>query len=261
MNRRWMWRMVGGSTLALALIAGWSCSSGKSPGNYEASQPDPELSGPDLFENVTAVSGIAHTYENGELGAPKNLTILESLGGGIALIDYDGDGLLDVFVPGGGYFDGLKKKEIKGRPCKLFKNLGNWKFKDVTEEVGLDKLAGGQPWFYTHGAAVGDFDRDGWPDLLVTGWGRVALFRNVPGDPTDPDKCRRFQDVTAEAELDQGITWATSAAFGDLDGDGYPDLYVCQYVNWSWDNNPRCGFDGKRPDVCPPRLFDGLPHK
>ena len=258
MKKNWMWTMVGGSTLALALIAGWSCSSGKSPGNYEASQPDPELSGPDLFENVTAVSGIAHTYENGELGAPKNLTILESLGGGIALIDYDGDGLLDVFVPGGGYFDGLKKKEIKGRPCKLFKNLGNWKFKDVTEEVGLDKLAGGQSWFYTHGAAVGDFDRDGWPDLLVTGWGRVALFRNVP----DGKGGRRFEDVSSKAGLDKGIIWTTSAAWADFDGDGYPDLYFCQYVDWSFANNPACNYgDPNVPDVCPPKSFNGLPHK
>ena len=59
-------------------------------------------------------------------------------------------------------------------------NLGNGKFEDVTGATGLDSLADGQPWFYSHGAAVADYDRDGWPDLLVTGWGRVALFRNVP---------------------------------------------------------------------------------
>jgi hypothetical protein len=68
-------------------------------------------------------------------------------------------------------------------------------------------------------------------------------------------------DVTAAAGLDRGITWATSAAFGDLDGDGYPDLYVCQYVNWSFSHHPRCSYDGKIYDVCPPRNFDGLPHK
>jgi hypothetical protein len=216
--------------------------------------------GPPLFEDITAASGINFTYRNGEDTA-DHLSILESLGGGVALLDYDGDGLLDVFLTGGGIYSGPEGKDIIGCPCKLYRNLGGGKFQDVTADVGLDRLAGGQPWFYTHGAAVADYDRDGWPDLLVTGWGRVALFRNVPGDPSDPNKCRRFQDVTVEAGLDQGITWATSAAFGDLDGDGYPDLYVCQYVNWSWDNNPRCGFDGKKPDVCPPRNFDGLPHK
>jgi len=72
--------------------------------------------------------------------------------------------LLDIFVPGGGYFE---EDKILGQPCKLFKNLGGFKFKDVTREAGLD-----QPLFYSHGCAVADYDRDGWPDLLVTGFGR-----------------------------------------------------------------------------------------
>jgi hypothetical protein len=215
--------------------------------------------GPPLFEDVSASSGIAFTCRNGE--EANHLAILETLGGGVALLDYDGDGLLDVFLVGGGVYAGKDKKDIVGSPCKLYRNLGGFKFKDVTAEVGLDKLAGGKPWFYSQGAAVADYDRDGWPDLLVTGWGQVALFRNVPVDPRDPSKGRRFVDVTAEAGLDQGITWATSAAFGDLDGDGYPDLYICQYVNWSWANHPRCGFDEKTPEYCPPRSFAGLPHK
>jgi hypothetical protein len=189
------------------------------------------------------------------------MSILESLGGGVGLIDFDGDGLLDVFVPGGGAYAGPDKREIVGLPCKLFRNLGNGKFEDVTGAVGLDKLAGNKPWFYTHGVAVADYDRDGWPDLLVTGWRSVALFHNVPVDPADPKKGRRFEDVTAKAGLGSGITWATSAAFGDLDGDGYPDLYICQYVNWSWENHPKCSYDGKISDVCPPKEFSGLQHK
>src|SRR5262249_20410704 len=151
-----------------------------------------EVLGPDWFEDITKSSGLAHTYRNGEDTA-KHLSILESLGGGVGLIDYDGDGLLDVFLPGGGVFAGKDKKDIVGSPCKLYRNRGNGKCEDVTAKVGLDKLAGGkQPWFYTHGVAVADFDRDGWPDLLVTGWGRVALFRNVPVDPKDASKGRRF---------------------------------------------------------------------
>jgi hypothetical protein len=210
---------------------------------------------PGYFEDVTADSGITFTYRNGEEAGLA--TILESLGGGVALLDYDGDGLLDIFFTGGGYFDGPDKKEIKGHPCKLYKNLGGFRFKDVTAEVGLDRLANGAPWFYTHGCAVADYDNDGWPDLLVTGWGRLALFHNVP----DGKGGRRFEEVTRQAGLTDAL-WSTSAAWADLHGDGFPDLYVCHYVNWSWDNNPPCKDyqNQTRPDVCAPKVFLGMPH-
>lgn len=210
-----------------------------------------EADGPPLFEDVTNHSGLKTTYRNGEEAG--HLAILESLGGGVGVLDYDGDGLLDVFLPGGGRYTGSDKKTISGEPCRLFRNRGDFRFEDVTADVGLGKLAGGDPWFYTHAAAVGDYDRDGHPDLLVTGWRRVALFHNVGG--------KRFEDVTAKAGLDKGITWATSAAWADLDTDGYPDLYVCQYADWSWANHPSCTYDGKTPDVCPPKSFSGLTHK
>ncbi len=246
--------------LCLPLAAG--CTQNPSSATAPA-PPDfapEEAKGPALFDDITKASGIDFTYRNGEDTA-DHFAILESLGGGVALIDYDGDGLLDVFLTGGGGYAGEGGKDIVGRPCRLYRNLGGGKFKDVTAEAGLDKLAGGAPWFYTHGAAVADYDRDGWPDLLVTGWKHVALFRNVPVDPADPKKGRRFEDVTAQAGLGEGVEWATSAAFADLDGDGYPDLYVCQYVNWSFDNNPVCHYDSDTRDVCPPRQFDGLAHK
>ncbi len=253
------WRFGLASVLLLA-AAGCGAT-----GGTPAPVPDPpaaqaDADGPPLFQDVTATSGVDFTYHNGEDTA-DHLAILESPGGGVGLIDYDGDGLLDVFLPGGGGYAGPDKKDIVGRPCKLYRNLGGGRFADVTAAAGLDTLAGGRPWFYTHGVAVADYDRDGWPDLLVTGWGRLALFHNVPVDPADPSRGRRFEDVTAAAGLNQGITWATSAAFADLDGDGYPDLYVCQYVDWSWQNNPRCNYDGRTPDVCPPKNFAGLPHK
>jgi hypothetical protein len=130
--------------------------------------------GPPIFEDVTAASGVDVTFRNGE--EANHYVILESLGGGVGLIDYDGDGLLDLFCTTGGFFDGPGKKVIRGNPSKLYKNLGNFKFKDVTMQAGLD-----QPPFYSHGVAVCDYDKDGWPDLLVTGYGRLALYRNAPG--------------------------------------------------------------------------------
>jgi hypothetical protein len=208
----------------------------------------------ELFRDMAEAAGVSFASRNGE--EADQYTLLESVGGGVALLDYDGDGLLDVFIPGGGSFEGPGKKQVKGRAGKLFRNLGAWKFRDVTREAGLD-----QPVFYAHGAAVADYDRDGWPDLLVTGWGRLALFHNAP----DGKGGRRFVDVTERAGLkgDKHL-WATSAAWGDLDSDGYPDLYVCQYADWSPDNNPECkDKKGRGPgrDICSSRLFKGLPHR
>jgi hypothetical protein len=291
--RRLWWAAVPLLGVALLLLVLISCKQTPDSG----STVDVEK-GPAWFEDVTRETGINHTYVNGEevialtidgktiyekkqdgspvldeAGNPKplldkdgrrigHLAILESLGGGAALIDYDGDGLLDIFLPGGGTYVGDNRREIVGRPCKLYRNLGNFKFQDVTAEVGLDRIN-----FYTHGVAVADYNRDGWPDLLVTGWGRLALFRNDPVDPTDPTKGRKFTDVTIQANL-KDDKWSTSAGWADFDGDGYVDLYVCHYVNWGFGKtaedekktHPECTYDTRTRDVCPPKNFDALPH-
>jgi hypothetical protein len=244
-------RWLAACLLAVALGATACNRCEQTSGRPEVEQDEARGTGA-LFQDVTAQSGVRAGHRNGEEAG--HYAILETLGGGVALLDYDGDGLLDLFVVGGGTFEG---QQIRGAPCKLFRNLGGFRFKDVTREAGLDRLADGSPWFYSFGVAVADYDRDGWPDLLVTGYGRVALWHNEP----DGKGGRRFVEVTRQAGLTDDL-WSTSAAWGDLDGDGWPDLYLCHYADWSFKNHPRCiGFDGKRRDICPPQHFTALPHR
>jgi enediyne biosynthesis protein E4 len=209
---------------------------------------DDPYDGPAWFEDMTAPAGINFTYRNGEEAG--HFAIIESLGGGIALFDYDKDGLLDIYLAGGGHYDGTT---VLGYPGRLYKNLGNWKFKDVTAEVGLS-----QPTMYSHGVAVADVNRDGFPDLLVTGYDRLTLFLNVPAAGGG----RKFVDVTEKAGLTERM-WSSGAAFGDLDGDGYPDLYVCHYGDWGFETNHPlfCTYRENIRDVCPPKKFKPLPHK
>lgn len=241
--RRWLAAGVVVSALAGAAIF-WAATRNQThkpdePFSKEPAVPD----GPAWFRDKTAASDVRFTFHNGE--EANFYTLLETLGGGVAMIDYDGDGLLDLFFTGGGSFEGDK---IKGKPCKLYKNLGGWKFSDVTAVLGLDKID-----FYSQGCAVADYDRDGWPDLLVTGYHQVALFHNDAG--------LRFIDVTAKAGIRPG-GWATSAAFADLTGSGYPDLYICHYSDWSMSNNPICKSrsPGVERDTCSPLRFKPARH-
>jgi hypothetical protein len=257
------WAAWLGATVLLALLAGWSWWNFFSRPRPQIAEPSPKTpdhapsvaaqatpTGPAWFRDATAASGIDFTNRNGE--EADQFTILETLGGGVALIDFDGDQLLDLFFVGGGYFDGPDKQSIKGHPCRFFRNLGQGKFEELTRQVGFER-----PWWYTQGAAVADYDRDGWPDLLVTGYGKLALYHNEPADQSG----RRFVDVTEQVGLADD-SWSTSAGWGDLDGDGFPDLYVCHYVDWSFANNPLCKGNtlGVERETCGPERFRPLVH-
>ena len=202
-----------------------------------------EYNGPPLFEDVTSTSGVKLTYRNGE--EANNFAILESLGGGVALIDYDGDGLLDLFVPGGGYYDG--KKVTGPPPANCTATSATSSSRTCTPKVGLDKVVVPvQP-----RAAAADYDRDGWPDLLVTGWDRLVLCsttsRTGPGG-------RRFVDVTTKAKLDDNL-WATQRRLGRSRRRRLSRALRLPLRRLVLRHQPphRCTYDGKTRDVCPPR--------
>jgi hypothetical protein len=174
----------------------------------------------------------------------------ETMAGGVAIFDYDRDGKPDIFFTNGANLQTMHKDSAKYRN-RLFRNEGNGEFKDVTEAAGL---AGSG---FDIGAAVADFDNDGYPDLFVAGVYRNTLYHNN-GNGT-------FTDVTAKAGLDRtndpefGPLWAVAAAWVDVNNDGLLDLVVVNYVQWKYTEAPLCGFKGEA-DYCHPRYYKGQPN-
>jgi hypothetical protein len=194
--------------------------------------------------DITASTGIHFEH----LSSPEAKFIAESMSGGVALIDYDGDGWLDI------YFTNAQNVQMALRGTKarsaLYRNNHDGTFTDVTDKAGV-----GFP-CWAMGASVGDYNNDGRPDLLVTCLSGVVLYRNN-GDGT-------FTNMTKASGLDKDSGWATGAAFGDYDGDGWADLFVSHYVDFHLDNLPvfgagkSCKYLGI--DVqCGPRGLKGSP--
>lgn len=202
---------------------------------------------PFRFSECAVEAGVVHTYENGfEHGF---FTILESLGGGVGMLDFDRDGRQDLFVSGGGSFDSAKHPA--GCKSSLFRqhhSVGTVSSSFI--EVSAAAEVAESPYF-SHGGIVSDYDNDGFDDILLTGYGGVQLFRNL-GDGT-------FQEIASEVGLTDNL-WSSSAAWADFNGDGANDIYIAHYVDWSPEHDPQCflGDDVTR-EVCPPRSFSGLP--
>ena len=193
----------------------------------------------DWFE-VVQPAGFEFAYRDGSESGHYQL--LESVGGGVAVFDFDRDGDVDVFITGGGYFEG-DPIQPRGHRSALFRNDGDWNFVDVTEETGLTEAA-----FFSHGCTVGDINADGWDDLLVCGYRGLRLYRNNAG--------KGFEDFTKQANLDFD-GWGVTGAFADVDRDGALDLYVVTYAEWEPDKNLTCQNDQGFRDVCGPTLFPG----
>ncbi len=198
------------------------------------------------FVDDAGPAGLRFTFEAGR--TPER-QLPETTGGGVGVLDYDGDGHLDVFAVQGGTFPPDPARP--GAGDRLFRNRGDGTFEDATDRSGIARMARG----YGHGIAVGDVDNDGHPDLFLTRWGSYALYRNR-GDGT-------FEDVTEAHGLGGDRGWPTSAAFADLDGDGDLDLYVCHYVEWDVRNPtlcPRTPPAGEAPDPARPYGYC-MPHR
>ncbi|MGO9922583.1 MAG: FG-GAP-like repeat-containing protein [Isosphaeraceae bacterium] len=199
---------------------------------------------PPRFRDDAAASGLRFVYETG--GTPRTPPMM--MGGGIALLDYDGDGWLDVYCLQGGVFPPVAGPAPPAGGDRLFRNRGDGTFDDATARAGLVGVPGG----YGYGAAVGDVDRDGHPDLLVTRWRSYALYRNN-GNGT-------FADVTDRWGLGGDRDWPTSAAFADLDNDGDLDLYVCHYLRFNpADPAASSRMPGLSPLAYSPLMYESVP--
>ena len=180
-----------------------------------------QSSAPTQLVDITASTGIHFSH----MSTPDARYIVESMSGGVALIDYDQDGYPDIYFTNAASVEmGLAGKKAKGA---LYHNNHDGTFTDVTDKAGV-----GYP-CWAMGAAVGDYNNDGRPDLLVTCFGGVVLYRNN-GDGT-------FTDVTKQTGLSGDNGWATGASFGDYDGDGWPDLFVAHYVDFHLNDLPTFG--------------------
>ncbi len=167
------------------------------------------------FRNIAAQAGLVDSFPNG--GTKSKQYIIETTGSGIALIDYDNDGLLDLFVLSG-----------QGGTNRMYHNEGHDHFRDVTDSLGLHSSG------WAEGVCAGDFDNDGYTDLFVTYWGQNHLYRNIQG--------KRFEDVTATAQLTQNRTrYNTGCAFTDIDNDGHLDLFVANYLRFDPATTPKPG--------------------
>lgn len=201
---------------------------------------------PPLFVESAADTGLEFTHVNGARG---QYYMAEVMGAGVALLDYDNDGDLDVFLVQGGSLDGASVSGAGAVTSRLFRNDlsgGRLRFTDVTTRAGVGLRA------YGMGAAVADYDADGDLDLLVTTFGPETLFRNN-GDGT-------FTDVTKDAGVSDDL-WSTSAAFIDYDRDGDLDLFVANYLDFTLANNKLCYDSVGARDYCTPRAYRPVPDR
>jgi len=194
-----------------------------------------------IFSDVTAEAGITWRQFN---GFSPDRYLIETMGGGVGLFDFDDDGRLDIFLLNGG--ETPRGKSATPIRNALYRNLGNGRFADVAAEAGVSKITN-----YGMGVAVADFDNDGHEDIFITGFPNCTLYHNN-GNGT-------FTDVTLDAGLQNKGRWSSGAAWFDYDRDGFLDLVVCNYAEFSFEGvAPRCEYLDVRT-YCEQRAYKGMP--
>ena len=205
------------------------------PHQLRAAAPPPL---PFRLTDVTTSAGLRFHHYSGAFGGKF---LPETLGSGCAFLDYDADGWPDILLVNGTDWPGHVSQRTT---LQLYRNNRNGTFTDVTHAAGLDV-----PDLYGMGVAVGDYNNDGFPDILITAVGQNHLFRNT-GKGT-------FVDVTKSAGLSNRQAFSTSALWFDYDRDGRLDLFVCNYVKWSPEHDVFCSLDGKHKSYCTPEAYRG----
>jgi len=233
-NRRsFLWGIAGLASTSSLLLDAFAASPAQ-VGSSQISNPGFRLT------DVTAQSGIRFRHNNGAYGGKL---LPETLGSGCAFLDYDGDGWQDILLVNGCDWPGHARDKSDRSTLKLYRNNRNGTFSDVTRSAGLDVE------MYGMGVAVGDYNNDGYPDILITCVGQNRLFRNS-GKGT-------FVDVTKSSGLGGRQAFSTSALWFDFDRDGLLDLFVCNYVKWSEEHDVFCSRDGKHKSYCTPEAYRG----
>jgi hypothetical protein len=224
------WVLLAPAVCAAALIAPHLAGGADSPIRFE-------------------LKAIAFQHENGEDAGRRQAPA--TMAGGVAIFDYNRDGRPDIFFTNGAKLATLRKDDPKYYN-RLFRNDGNGVFTDVTEKAGLQGVG------YDEGAAVGDYDNDGYPDIFVAGLHHNTLYHN--------NRDGTFTDVTEKAGIKNapdpqyGPLWAVGAVWVDVNNDGLLDLFVVNYMKWDYATEPRCGYKGQ-PEYCDPRQYGATPNQ